>query len=252
MSNQTLPARAKSTRLAKCVALIIGGPLLLYLAVSYLILPSLWRRYAEQHPWLDGMPGITKTADGIPGDPINVALVGTPDELIDIMVAAKWYQAAALGLESDLKIAADTVLSRPDVNAPVSSLYFFGRKEDVAFEQPVGDNPRHRHHVRFWKSDKLADGRPVWVGSAIYDQHVGFSRDTGQITHVTAANIDAERNYLFRDLDKTGQLADLQPIDDFHTIREGRNGGGDPWHTDGRLYLGIIRTDATETEASRP
>ena len=99
--------------------------------------------------------------------------------------------------ESDLKIAVDTVLARPDEHAPVSSLYLFGRKEDLAFEQPVGDNPRHRHHVRFWKPDKLHEGRPVWVGSAIYDQHVGFSRDTGQITHVTAPDIDNERDYLF-------------------------------------------------------
>ena len=122
----------------------------------------------------------------------------------------------------------------------MSNLYLWGRKEDLAFEQPVGDNPRHRHHVRFWKSEKLDDGRPVWVGSAIYDQRVGFSRDTGQITHVTAPDIDTERDKLFNDLEATGQLVDVSKIDDFHKIREGRNGGGDPWLTDGRLFVGVI------------
>jgi len=29
-------------------------------------------------------------------------------------------------------------------------------------------------------------------------------------------------------------------VSGFHTIREGRNGGGDPWHTDGRLFVGVI------------
>jgi hypothetical protein len=29
-------------------------------------------------------------------------------------------------------------------------------------------------------------------------------------------------------------------VDDFHKIHEGRNGGGDPWHTDGRLFIGVI------------
>jgi LssY-like putative type I secretion system component LssY len=167
-------------------------------------------------------------------------MVGTEEELLQIMQTAKWYKAAALGLESDLKIAVDSVLSRPDDNAPVSSLYLFGRKEDLAFEQPVGDNPRHRHHVRFWKTDKRHNDRPVWVGSAIYDQHVGFSRDTGQITHVTAPDIDAERDYMFRELERTGDLATVEVIDDFHKILEGRNGGGDPWHTDGRLFVGAV------------
>ncbi len=175
------------TNIHKWLALIVAGLLLAYLTVAYVVLPAIWSRYAKLHPALSDVPGITETADGIPGDPLNVALVGTQDELAAIMLAAKWYQAAALGLKADLRIAVDTVLARPDEHAPVSSLYLFGRKEDLAFEQPVGDNPRHRHHVRFWKLDKLHEGRPVWVGSAIYDQHVGFSRDTGQITHVTVA-----------------------------------------------------------------
>jgi hypothetical protein len=241
MSDRAYPNSVKHRSIHKWLALIVGGLLLVYLTVAYFVLPALWKRYEERHPALDDVPGITETADGIPGDPLNVALVGTQEELAAVMLAAKWYQAAALGLEADLRIAADTVLSRPDVNAPVSSLYLFGRKEDLAFEQPVGDNPRHRHHVRFWKLDTLHEGRPVWVGSAIYDQHVGFSRDTGQITHVTAPNIDTERDYLFENLQATGSLLRFEAVDDFHKVREGRNGGGDPWHTDGRLYLGVVQ-----------
>ena len=127
------------------------------------------------------------------------------------------------------------------MDAPVSSLYLFGRREDDAFEQPVGDNPRHRHHVRFWKLDKPSeDGRPTWIGSAVYDKHVGLSRSTGQITHVTAPDVDVERDYLFECLEKTGDLASHEVITDFHTKLEGKNGGGDPWRTDGDLYVGVI------------
>jgi hypothetical protein len=169
-----------------------------------------------------------------------VALVGSEAQLEAIMKAAGWFLAAKLGIRSDLKIAADTVLSRPDPEAPVSSLFLFGRKEDLAFEQPVGDNPRHRHHVRFWKTERVDDGRPVWIGSAVYDERVGLSRTTGQITHVTAANVDTERDYLFECLEKTGDLADHYAIDGFHQKLEGRNGGGDPWRTDGDLYVGVI------------
>jgi hypothetical protein len=220
---------------------LIAGVLVLYLLVAYVLVPAGWRRYAHRHPAMDDVPGITCTSAGIPGDPLNVALIGTEPAVKTIMLAAKWYPANPLDLRSDLKIAADTVLKRPDDRAPVSNLYLWGRKEDLAFEQPVGDNPRKRHHVRFWRGAKAAsDGRPVWVGSAVYDERVGLSRTTGQITHVTAPAIDVERDYLFKCLDKSGDLSETYAVDDFHKVRKGRNGGGDPWETDGRLFVGII------------
>ena len=81
---------------------------------------------------------------------------------------------------------------------------------------------------------------PVWVGAAIYDTRVGFSDTTGQIAHHTAADIDAERDKLFRDLKQTGDLSEVYTIKGFHKILRGRNGGGDPWHTDGGLAVGVI------------
>lgn len=231
------PQRSRRTSVPRFVI----GLLLFWIIAAYLFVPMVWKSYAKRHPAFDENPRITQTDDGHPGDPLNVALVGTEAQLEAIMQAAQWYRAAALGLKSDVKIAADTVLSRPDAEAPVSSLYLFGRKEDLAFEQPVGENPRHRHHVRFWKTETVSeDGRSQWIGSAVYDDRVGLSRTTGQITHVTAADVDAERDYLFECLEKTGDLARHDVEVGFHQQREGRNGGGDRWQTDGALYVGVI------------
>jgi len=216
-----------------------------YFLISYVIVPLLWVRYAHRHPALDKTPGITLTGDDHPGDPINVALIGSSSDLAAIMQAAGWFPADALGIKSDLKIAEDTVLSRQYKTAPVSNLFLFGRKEDFAFEKPVGNNPRQRHHVRFWRSDKVDDqSRTLWVGSAAYDQRVEISRTTGQITHHIAADVDAERDLLFADLQQTGRLADIQTIADFHSVRSGRNGAGDRWETDGSLKQGIIEAVA--------
>jgi len=33
-------------------------------------------------------------------------------------------------------------------------------------------------------------------------------------------------------------------VDDFHPVRSGRNGGGDPFHTDGRLALVAVAATA--------
>jgi LssY C-terminus len=235
------PARTRH-HLWKRIAVAAGVLIVGYLVVAYVVLPMVWLRYTRHHPGLADIPNVTHTVDGIPGDPLNVALIGTETDLNRIMVAAQWYPADPLTLRSRLEIAAAAVFEHPYDDAPVSNLYLWGRKEDLAFEQPVGNDPRQRHHVRFWRSDKLdPDGRPVWVGAAIFDQRVGLSHTTGQITHHTAPDIDAERDKLFADLQHTGDLTEVWFIDDFHHIRQGRNGGGDPWYTDGRLEVGVIR-----------
>ena len=223
---------------------VVGGILILvYLGVAYVALPMFWLRYTRHHPALDDIPNLTHTVDGIPGDPLNVGLIGTATNLKTIMLAAHWYPADPLTLRSRLEIADAAVFEHPYDDAPVSDLFLWGRKEDLAFEQPVGNDPRQRHHVRFWRSDKLdPDGRPVWVGAAIFDQRVGLSHTTGQITHHTAPDIDAERDKLFADLQDSGELSEVYFIDGFHKDRQGRNGGGDPWFTDGRLEVGVIRS----------
>jgi hypothetical protein len=219
----------------------VGIGIVVWAVVAYVVMPYVWERYARRHPSLDDVPGITRTGAGIPGDPINVAFIGTKADLVKAMLAAKWYPADPLSLKSSLEIAVDAVFKRPDPNAPVSNLYLFGRKEDIAFEQEVNDNPRHRHHVRFWKTEKVdAAGRPVWVGSAVYDERVGLSRTTGQVTHVTAPDVDAERDYLFKCLEQVGVLSETYVVEGFHKVRSGKNGGGDPWTTDGNLFVGVI------------
>jgi hypothetical protein len=233
----------------KKVVMLLGGLLFLWAVAAYLVLPALWKRYAHRHPSLEDVPGVTYTADGIPADPINVALIGTKPEVMKIMLAAKWYPADKLTLRSCLEIAEASVFKRQYDDAPVSSEFLFGRKQDLAFEQAVGDNPRHRHHVRFWESDKRdADDRPVWLGAAIFDKRVGLSRTTGQITHETAPNVDAERDYLFEGLKQTGDLAEFIIVPGFHKVLEGRNGEGNPWYTDSNLYEGVIAAEASTGE----
>jgi hypothetical protein len=238
----TTPLTPRRSRHWKRVTIGVLAVLLLYLVVAYLLLPLGWIRYAHRHPsWADA-PRITHTVADIPGDPLNVALVGAEEDVKKIMLAAGWYPADPLTLKSCLGMAKAAVLRRPYREAPVSNLFLFSRKQDLAFELPVGDNPRKRHHVRFWKWDKVdPGGRPVWFGSATYDKRVGLSRTTGQVTHHIDPDIDAERDHLVGGLERTGELAEVYTVDGFHKTLEGRNGGGNPWHTDGNLSVAVYK-----------
>src|SRR5262245_56190918 len=223
-------------KLWKRLLVILVVVLLGWFVTAYLLLPALWERYGRRHPAFEDIPGITYTGSDIPGDPLNVALIGTKAEVIKVMLAAGWTPADPLSLKSCLEIAEATVFKRPYRDAPVSNLYLFNRKEDLAFEYPVGDNPRERNHVRFWQTDKLdRDRRTGGIGSATFDKGVGLSHTTEQITHHIAADVDAERDRLFKMLEATGDLAKVDIVNGFHKTLEGKNGGGDPWHTDGKL-----------------
>jgi LssY C-terminus len=225
--------------------------LLLWAATAYLLAPWIWNVYFRHHPDLGELQRVTHTADRHPGDPVNIGLVGTEAQIIAAMTAADWYPADPTTFRSSVRIVVDSVLRRPDDDAPVSNLYLFGRKQDLAFEQPVGHSPRQRHHVRFWRSKESEAGLPLWLGAATFDTRVGFSHTTGEVTHHIAADVDTERDRLIAQLKKAGYSEDLYWIDDFHLRREGRNGGGDPWHTDGRLAVVILREQPNKSREIR-
>jgi LssY C-terminus len=196
---------------------------------------------ADRHPGLDGVPRVTLTKRGIPGDPLNVAFVGSLEDLHLAMLEAGWFPADPITLKSSLKIVAGTVFHRSYVDAPVSNLMVWGRRQDLAFEQPVGKDPRRRHHVRFWRSDKLDNqGRTLWIGAATYDTKVGLAHTTHQITHHIDPDIDKERDKLLIDLKRTGNLSVIDWVDGFQVKLTGKNGGGDPYRTDGRLAVGVM------------
>ncbi|MEO8674665.1 MAG: LssY C-terminal domain-containing protein [Casimicrobiaceae bacterium] len=133
---------------------------------AYLIAPRLWKAYFRRHFNYDKVVRVGVTSDGHPGDPVNIALNGTEEEVVRAMTAAGWFPADPITLRTSVRIAVDSLFRRPDEDAPVSNLFLFGRKQDLAFEQPVDGGPRTRHHVRFWRWDQQRNELPVWFGTA--------------------------------------------------------------------------------------
>ena len=229
------------------ISVIVLG---IWLVLAYLILPLIWRHY-EHNPTLADAPKTTVTGQGIPGDPLNVGLIGEEEDVVRAMHAAGWSPADPITLRSCIRIATSVVFKRPDPDAPVSGLFLFGRQQDLAFEKPVGGSARHRHHVRFWKwvDGGGRAGRPLWIGSATYDVSVGFSHRTGQVTHHIAPDIDAERHGLVQDLIDAGWLDKIYQVTGVGATLVGSNGGGDRYYTDGELTIGVLGTRA---DADRP
>lgn len=219
------------------------GVVIAYLTLAYIVLPRLWSHH-EREPGLASLPMVTRTANDIPGDAINVGLVGSKEDVLQAMHAANRFPADPITLRTSIEIVGSVVLDRPYHDAPVSPLYFDGKKEQLAFEKPDGRSADRRHHVRFWQVlEKGTVGRPVWLGSITFDRGVGLSRDTGQVTHHIAPDIDAERDLLMHDLRDAGMVQNVFQISGTGPTLFGRNGEGDPYYTDGEIYIATLVVD---------
>jgi hypothetical protein len=220
----------------------------LYGLLAYIILPAAWTHYEHQRG-LAGKPMVTQTAQGIPGDALNVGLVGSHADVIRAMHDAGWYPADPITLRSSLEIVGSVLLDRAYKTAPVSPLYYDKRKEDLAFEKPDGRSADRRHHVRFWLVlDKGEEGRPVWLGTATFDRGVGLSHYTGQVTHHISPDIDAERDGLIADLVKAGMVTAIYQVTGVGPTLNARNGEGDFYFTDGEIKIARLVVNGRRAE----
>ena len=213
-----------------------------YALMAYVLLPASWR--LQNAPFYRegeaaSVSRVTRTAEGIPSDPLNVALVGTRLQVLSAMRAAGWHRADRISLRSGWRDAQSVLLDRPYPTAPMSTQYVAERPQDLAFEQTIG-SPRRRHHVRFWRvSSASSPAETIWLGAATYDLSVGVSRFTGEVMHHIDPNVDSERDKLLSDLSAASRVAGIRYLDSFQA-RMGQNGGGDGYRTDGRLGVAVL------------
>jgi len=168
------------------------------------------------------VPSYTITGDGLPGDPVNLALVGTLQQLRSAFAISGWSEADRLGLASSWGMIRAFVLNSPYPTAPFSTLYLFGRGQDIGFQKAIDDSPRKRHHIRFWalspsraqatwgdagfwqNTERPPDNeRVLWVGAGTRDTGLSFTRLSFQITHATDSDTNAERDHIIAELTKS-------------------------------------------------
>lgn len=213
------------------------------------------------------IPSFTVTGDGLPGDPVNVVLVGTLQQLRAAFARTGWIEADPLGLASSWRMVRAFVLNRPYPAAPFSTLHLFGRGQDIGFQQAIGDSPRKRHHVRFWalspdraelalgtadfwlNTDRPPDGASVlWVGAGTKDTGLSLTRLTFQITHATDDDTNAERDFIVAELVRHGV------VDEVSSVRSGEllpGGRVNHYRTDGEVTVARLVVDG-RGEAAGP
>ena len=175
------------------------------------------------------------------GDPLNLILIGKPKDIYTAFIRAGWDETEAISLSSLWKTAKSFLSGGEYRYSPISSLYVFGRPQDIAF-QKARENIHERNHLRLWMSRVTYQGLPVWIGQISRDIGVRFTKKT-ITTHKIDPNVDETREYLLENLAYAQSLKAFGYVGGVGRVpREAPRGNltGDPWFTDGyRLVLWV-------------
>jgi LssY-like putative type I secretion system component LssY len=148
---------------------------------------------------IEAMPCCATTVDGRGiEDPLNFVLVGHADDVLSSLVSTGWHVSEVLKPRSALETFRSYFFSGHYEYAPISPIYVFGRRQDLALQR-ARETARERNHLRLWRTPLRCDGKPVWVGQISRDIGLTFSWKTF-IGHEVDPDVDEARNYLAQDM----------------------------------------------------
>ena len=168
------------------------------------------------------------------GDPLNLVIIGETEDLFYAFIRAGWDETEVVTAESGFKTAMSFISGGRYRYSPISSLYVFDRRQDIAMQR-IRDNVHERNHFRLWLSPMTFGGKPVWIGQISRDIGVRFTWKT-ITTHKIDPDVDETREFLLEN------LAFNQVLEDFAYVRgvslapinqPRQNLTGDPYYTDG-------------------
>jgi hypothetical protein len=179
---------------------------------------------------------------GKPGDMLNVLIVGTQDQVVQVFTTAEWVQVDTKVENTAFNAIMDSLEKKDYLSMPMSTLFLFGRAQDYGFAhaEPV-QVAMSRNHLRVWKSPYEVDGRPLWCIAATHD--IGFERDqrNNGLTHKIDPAIDGEREYVNGTLSGTGLVVKRDHVTPADPLTTAKTATGGEFHSDGRILVLVLK-----------
>ena len=182
-----------------------------------------------------------------PGDMVNVLIVGTQDQVVQVFTAAGWVQVDKTVGNTALNAFVGSLEKKDYLTMPMSTLFLFDRPQDYGFAhaEPVRV-AMSRNHLRVWKSPYVVDGRPLWCVAATHD--IGFERDqrNNGLTHKIDPAIDGEREYVNGTLSGTGLVVQRDHVTPADPLTTAKTATGGEFHSDGRILVLVLKNTANK------
>lgn len=182
----------------------------------------------------------TETLIGARQEPINCVFVAQDDvRLIAALQQGGWTLTDEAGLATFFRAVMAWMARTPHFNAPLAPSFWNATMQDMGFAKGDGaSGPAHALHLRLWRTSRLLkNDYRIYVGMV----NAGAGLKWGLMPRL-APDLDAQRERLFRSLDRSGVIGG-------HLKKQlvppqiGKNFVGDPFFTDGKVYLMILSPD---------
>jgi hypothetical protein len=209
----------------------------------------------ELRSTLEQLPCCAMDADGQrEGDPLNFVLVGEPSDVLNSLSRSGWSFTHRIDFRTVRREVGAAIAGTAYPVAPVSNLYVFGRKQDVALQR-ARRSIAQRNHMRLWLAPYRFEGRPVWIGQISRDIGVKVTpRSPTLTTHVIDPEVDTTREYLLHSLVAEGF------VDRFGFAKGSAEGTAaqprlnltsDPYHSDGLRLVVILSPEPVTPDRIR-
>jgi hypothetical protein len=201
---------------------------------------------------IETLPCCTTDAnDTKEGDPVNFVLIGSDDDVLGALTRQGWDPTHALGAATAWNTFRSYISTNTYRYAPVSPLYFYGRRQDIAM-QKARSTIGQRNHLRLWKAPYSCQGKAVWVGQISRDIGIRFAVNAPfLVTHAIEPDLDEARSYLIQDLLASDYLQAFgwlkgvgRALQDHPRV----NLTGDPYFTDGLRAVMVISSKPTSED----
>jgi len=188
------------------------------------------------------IPRRVSDLQGKPGDMVNILLVGTQEQVLQVFANARWVRVDRSVQDAVVNAVLDSLEKKDYLTLPMSTLYLFDRPQDYGFAhaEPVRV-AMSRNHLRLWKSPYQLDGRPLWCVAATHD--IGFERDerNNGVTHKIDPAIDGEREYVNDTLSRTGLVVQRTHVTPADPVTTAGTATGGSFHSDGRILVLVLK-----------
>jgi hypothetical protein len=177
------------------------------------------------------------------GDPVNLVIIGDFLDVAATFSRRGWLPAEETYSTAIWKTIKSFLFGKRYRYSPVSSLYLYGRHQDLARQKPR-HSIHERNHLRLWYSPMRFEGKPVFVGQVSRDIGVRFTTKTWPpVTHKIDPDIDEARHAIIEDLLFSQTLAKVgfvKGVGRATPYRPRQNLTGDPYFTDGLRVVLIL------------
>ena len=180
------------------------------------------------------VPSRSVTRSGRPSDVVNLAFIGSPEQIGAAFEAAGWTYGDSVSTWSVLREMRALSSLNSYSHLPISRQWLGGEAPDIRLQKSFNSYQK-REHIRIWNEDALE--QELWVGGAIRETSATWSIRTGRFIHHVDADVDAEREKVVRDLTLTGCVANVYRLPRSEKPGREKNASGDALRTDGSLAV---------------